>query len=121
MSTMAATFIPDYQATQNISGAVGTIASAGNSGVITIGPYKVFKIIFFLQGTPNSLAAIRFSMGNSLGTAAPTPTATSPLLLSNQENFFETNNEYNQINLANLAADNTSGTIAYTILPVSKS
>lgn len=120
MATQGASLIPDYQATQG-AGLVGTIATTANTGAIKVGVYRIFKLVFSVQPIAATPALLRFTLGNSTGTAAPTPVATSPLLRSDQENIFELNNVYDQINLANLAADNGAVTVAYSIIPLAKS
>lgn len=119
MATMAATYTPDFPGSQ-ATGLVGTIATTANTGVIQIGKYRLFKIVVSVQPIAATAPILRFTLGISTGTTAPTPVATSPFVLGSGENIFETNGSYDQINLANLAADNGAVTVAYTILPLSK-
>lgn len=121
MATLSATLIPDYQASQ-AAGLVGVLTTGTNTASLKVGIFKIFKITFTIQTTAATPAILRFTMGNSAGTTAPAPTSTSPFLVSNQENIFEMSAAgYDSIALANLAADNGAVSIAYSIIPLSKS
>lgn len=123
MATTSAIFPIDYQKSQ-AAGLVGTIATTANTGPITVGRYQIFQIAMVNQTTPATPGAqsqaLRFTLGNSTGTAAPTPTSASPFFVSTHENIFEFSAAYDQINLANLAADNGAVTVAYAIIPLAK-
>lgn len=123
MATTQAVFTPDYAKSQS-AGLVGTIATTANTGVIALGKYQVFKVVMINQTTPATPGAasqaLRFTLGSSAGAVAPTPTSASPFFVSSQENIFELSAAYDQINLANLAADNGAVTIGYAIIPLAK-
>lgn len=123
MATMGGIFIPDYDGAL-AAGFVGTIASAGNTGAIILGKYRLWKLTLINQTTPpnSGVCAVRFTVGNSvIGHVAITPTSASPFLHSFHENFFEFDGSVDSINLANLAADNGAITIAYSLLPLARS
>jgi hypothetical protein len=120
MSTLGIVFCPDYAGSQ-ATGLVGSIATTANTGPIQLGKYRIFKVVMVDAGTPATPPVLRFTLGNSTGTVAPTPTSASPFMHASQENIFELNGSYDQINLANLAADNGAITVGYCIIPLAKS
>lgn len=120
MATQYAVFTPDYGAATG-AGMTGTITAGTPTGVITIGKNRLFRIFAAAATTTGALGiVIRFTLGNSTTTAAPSPTSSSPFFVTNQELLFEFTGEYDQINLNVLAADNpaTSTAIVYSIVPV---
>lgn len=122
MSTTGTYFNIDYDGAL-ASGLVGTLAAGTPSGVITLGPYRIFKIVWVANttGGANNIP-LRFTLGNTkLGHTAPTPTVNvSPFLVNNQENIFEFSAEYDSINLETFAADGAPASTIYSIIPLSR-
>jgi hypothetical protein len=123
MATIGANFILDYDGALS-TGFVGTIATGASTGVIQLGQYRVFRIYINRQTAPsnsNERFTIRFTLGNSkTGHTAPTPTSASPFFTADEDFQYELGASYDQINLANLATDNTAITLGYSIVPLSK-
>jgi len=122
LATFNAVWVPDYTNTVAISACVGTMAAAGVTGAIVVGKRRLFRIE--AMATPASAApvpaVVRFTMGNSGGTTSPVPTSSSPFVVGNQETVFDSSEAYDEINLANLSADNNGAQVAYTVLLLSK-
>ena|SRR5258708_5810171 len=123
MSTLAGILVPDY-AGSLATGLTGTIATGASTGVIQLGKYRLFQVSFLISGAPavpsSNVLALRFTLGISTGTTAPTPTAASPMFINYHETIYELNAAYDQINLANLSTDNGALTLNYSLLPLAK-
>ena len=121
MASYSSVWTVDYQGAK-ATNFIGTIATTANTGALVVGKRRLIRIFLQNQTSPATASqyAIRFTLGLSTGTVAPTPDSTAPFFTSNQEFTIDTGDLYDEINLANLAADNGSVTIAYAIVPLSK-
>ena len=117
MATISASYIPDYTTSQTTGFVATTVTNGTATAALTLGKFRLFKVIFCgSTAGPNNLS-LRFTLGLSTGTTAPVPTTSSPFILNNQENVFEMGSEFDQIRFANL--DNAAS-INYTLLPIVK-
>jgi hypothetical protein len=124
MSTYASIWSPDLTQSAGVStpitNSVGSLATTTSSGVIQLGKHRLIRISFMVTPAAATIVGLRITFGLSTGTTAATPAATSMLLTNNQEIIFDTGETFDQMQLTNLAADNGSVTIAYTVTPLSK-
>lgn len=120
MATITAYLVPDYANSITVSGAQGTMATTASSGAITTGKRRIVHISALNIGATTSRCAVRYTLGLSTGTTAPTPTASSPFFLGDEGWTIDLGDLYDQINLANLAADNGANTLAYSVSLMSK-
>lgn len=123
MATVYGIYPPDYEGSQ-ATGMTGVIAAGASTAAITVGKYRIFKVTFISLTTasPNNLG-LRFSTGISDGSghAAPVPTSASPLIVNNQENVFEMSGSIDQIRFAFLASDGATGSVSYSLIPLTRS
>ena len=124
MATVTGFLTPDYDGIIAIPACTGTIATASSTGAIVLGKRRLFRIYIARVTTPsnaNEKFILRFTLGNSVtGHAATTPTSSSPMITTDALDIYDIGEAYDSINLANLAADNTAITLAYSIVLLSK-
>lgn len=97
----------------------GLLATTESSGVITVGAHRILHICASVSPVSSSRCALSYTLGNSTGTVAPTPGASSPFFLGDEGWSIDTG-FYDQINLANLSALNGGVTLAYSVSVLSK-
>jgi hypothetical protein len=120
MATPTGYLVADYANSVTVAGAQGTLATTVASGVITVGKRRIIHIASLNTTATSSRCALRYTLGISTGTNAPTPTASSPFFLGDEGWSIDMGDLYDQINLANLAADNGASSVAYSISIMSK-
>ena len=120
MATMTAYLTPDYANTITVTGSAGLLATTTSSGVIVVGKRRLLHLSALNTGSTTSRCALRFTLGLSTGVVAPAPTSTSPFFLGDEGWMIDTGDLYDEINLANLAADNGANSLAYSIVIMSK-
>lgn len=118
MATPTATFVPAPDTYAGAPARVGTLATTVST-TVNLGKRRIYRLSFIVQPASSVNYALRFLLSNSAG-AAPTVDVTSPFFQNNQENVFETGDNYDQITITNLAADNGAITLAYSFTPQSK-
>lgn len=121
MATLTGFWIPDFANTvAPVAGTTtGSLATGTSSGVITVGQRRLLHISAAVAPTSASRCVLSYTLGSSAGPNAPTPGAASPFFLGDEGWVIETG-QYNQINLANIAAYNGAVTISYSVSILSK-
>lgn len=131
MATPTAYTVVDYANTITIVGSSGVLTTTGvgtnaATGPITIGKdHRIIHIAALITApaTSQQRGLIRYTLGQSKGTTAPTPTTSSPGFMGDENWTIDLNDVYDQINLASYAADNgvtNPTTISYSISVLSK-
>jgi hypothetical protein len=121
MATMTAYLTPDYANTVSVSAATGTIVASTPTGVITVGKRRILHISAMNTNSQSSRCAVRYTLGLSTGTAAASPTTSSPFFLGDEGWTIDTGDLYDQLNFNQFVADNGTGAaIIYSITIMSK-
>ncbi len=121
MATFQSVWTPNYQDSKAIANLTGTLATTASTGPLTVGKSRIIRIFAFAATTAPVPVSLRYSLGISTGTTAPTPTAAMPFFFTNQVIEIELGSNYDQINFTNLAADNGAVTLNYSISVMSRS